>query len=403
MTPWVFRPRRIHTAGETSTNGVVIKLVLFHPAGTGATIYNGWIDSLEHIFQESVKDEHIDGLEVYPIELPGRGMRMKEPLLTTMHDVVAGATDAVVDVVFSHMNTMAKKEECDEGGQEEEQDAARRSKTPKVVIFGHSLGGWIAFEVVCELERRYGASLDKSLLCLIVSAIRSPTLAGVEHDIDTTAMHTLNEEEFWQVMERRYGKNPELEHPSIRKFMYPVLRADFTISETYTRDMPILQRPVPLFVTGGTSDVRYTEDMLHAWSSCTASGMFKVQMFPGGHSYLFSTNDGGCQRDHCSFVLKTIEHVLQEHQHDGQQLEVAAVQEEEEAKMMPRTLSDGESTMCMPPGTTTMSWSSMSQEEGSVMTNRHQDDEKEEERDGEGSSQLETWQSRTQGCKCSIM
>lgn len=39
---------------------------------------------------------------------------------------------------------------------------------------------------------------------------RSPQLAGAQHDVDPTRLHTLGCEEFWQAFERRYGANPHL-------------------------------------------------------------------------------------------------------------------------------------------------------------------------------------------------
>lgn len=345
MTPWIFRPKTIDCDGtfqpSATGHGVVVKLILFHPAGTGASIYNGWVDSLEeHLTDAGSTRPLLDSslcarLEVYPIELPGRGMRRKEALLTNMHDVVAGATDAIMNSVFR---------DSKDGG------SGGTSTKTKIVVFGHSLGGWIAFEVVRELERRCDASQRRDLLCLIVSAIRSPTLSGVENDIDAIAMHTLEEDAFWEVMERRYGKNAELEHPSIRKFMYPVLKADFTISETYSfslnGDTPLLS--LPLFVSGATNDVRYTEEMLSKWSLCTQSDIFEERMFKGGHSYLF-TKDESC-KEHCTFVLQCVSLCLEDHV---------------------KAMSDGESTMCHPPGTTTMSITSFEDDvgdDGSVMT-----------------------------------
>ena len=335
----------------------IIKLVLFHPAGTGATIYHGWMDFLDKAFHASpLVNEYT--LEVYPMELPGRGMRTKEALLTTMQDAVQGATDAIMDVVLP----------CTVQGQ-------KSTKKTHLVVMGHSLGGWIAFEVVREIQRRCGSD-DGSLLCLIVSAIRSPTLAGVEHDIDTTAMHTLNYDEFWEVMERRYGKNPDLEHPSIRKFIYPVLKADFTISETYTGGD--LVQSLPLFVSGGTSDVRYTEDMLAAWSACSTSDIFQLEMFPGGHSYLFPNRDEKeCQ--HCLFVLECIQASLAQQQQPNNAKQQQQQEEEEEdvTKSIPAPISDEEtSIVCHPPETATMSLSSVSRAESSTMTPPLEEDEK---------------------------
>lgn len=45
---------------------------------------------------------------------------------------------------------------------------------------------------------------------LIVSGNRAPHLAGPQHDIDTTILHSLNYQDFWAAFEHRYGSNPDL-------------------------------------------------------------------------------------------------------------------------------------------------------------------------------------------------
>ena len=45
---------------------------------------------------------------------------------------------------------------------------------------------------------------------LIVSGNRAPHLAGPQHDVDPTVMHTLCYRDFWPAIERRYGANVDL-------------------------------------------------------------------------------------------------------------------------------------------------------------------------------------------------
>src|SRR6185436_12178928 len=63
-------------------------------------------------------------------------------------------------------------------------------------LFGHSMGAWVAYALTQELVRR-GLQLP---LCLYVSGLRSPTLAGIAHDLDKTEMHSLPAAEFWAAM-----------------------------------------------------------------------------------------------------------------------------------------------------------------------------------------------------------
>jgi surfactin synthase thioesterase subunit len=296
-TPWIFRPKVItkegdsvlieaHKVSELELKSKLITLILFPPAGTGATIYNSWVECLSKQLQSSCPD-WCDGFRILPVELPGRGMRMKEMLLENMDEVVDGVVNALTSTFLA------------------------KGYTSPIVVLGHSMGSWVAFETVRKLENRH----QNNIMCLITSGVRSPRLSGVANDIDSTAMHTLDDEEFWVKMEERYGKNKELEHPSVRKFMYPILKADFSIAETYSPEFDACVS-CPLFVSGGKADVRYTRDMLDAWVPCTKSALCDIQMFDGGHSYLFSM-DESCQ-SHIDFVLQGIQAALVDYHQDNQ-------------------------------------------------------------------------------------
>ena len=45
---------------------------------------------------------------------------------------------------------------------------------------------------------------------LIVSGNRAPHLAGPQHDVDPTILHSLSYQDFCTALERRYGANPDL-------------------------------------------------------------------------------------------------------------------------------------------------------------------------------------------------
>ncbi|KAJ9512404.1 hypothetical protein QJQ45_012976 [Haematococcus lacustris] len=128
-------------------------------------------------------------------------------------------------------------------------------------VFGHSMGAWIAYEVVQELQRT-GHALP---LHLFVASNRAPSLCGASHDVDSTRLSQLTELEFWAALERRYGANPALASPALRKAMWPVLKADFTLLETYQHDPGTPAVPCPLTVIAGSLDTRFTKDQVAAW------------------------------------------------------------------------------------------------------------------------------------------
>ena len=314
---YIFRPTVVsQTAGAQSGNKALV-LALHCPAGTGATIYNEWVNTFKTAFLDgSALSEVVDVVHLVPIELPGRSLRMKEPLITQMDDLAMNISSALEEYIDSvGLNDPA-------------------GSATYVCAFGHSLGGWIGFEVMRKLvaggSRSDGGNgvSNRTHLCFIASAIRSPTLCGVENDIDSTAMHQLAEGEFWRAMERRYGANKDLEHPSVRQMMFPILKADFTVSETYDYDGGPLD--LPLFVSGGREDVRYDHGMLAAWAECRGASRpdeFQVEMFDGGHNYLFSKAES--MEEHVSWVLRRLKESVSiiSHQPGGS---VSGEEEEEE-------------------------------------------------------------------------
>ena len=294
LSKYIFRPMVVRRVGvrPSPTAHRTLVLALHCPAGTGATVYNGWVEAFRAAFvagSSSLRlEDAVDVVHLVPIELPGRGLRMKEPLRTRMGELVAEISSALGGYMAS------------EGLKDPE------TSETYVGIMGHSLGGWIGFEVMRRLAADGGDGSTVTPLCFIASGIRSPTLCGVENDIDGTAMHELGEEDFWRVMEERYGANKELEHPSVRQMMWPILKADFTVSETYRYDGGLLG--LPLFVSGGSEDVRFDRSMLEAWGACQACRSpngFQVEMeFDGGHHYLFSKEES--MESHVAWVMERL-------------------------------------------------------------------------------------------------
>lgn len=264
---------------------VSLRIFCLPPAGSGGSIFFMWEARLQELIPEWIRtecdDDHVEAVlknvQVLPIELPGRSSRYKEALVKDMGEIVQQLVNGLEEPFL-------------------------RDDIP-FMILGHSFGSWIAFEITWEIEKRG----MKRPIALITSAIRSPRLAGVQNDIDSTEMHSLGEEEFWKKMEERYGKNKELEHPSVRKMMGPILQADFQIAETYM-PLPDSRVSCPLFVSGGSEDVRYNEKMLQAWDDCTTDSHFIVSTFAGGHSYLFKPTES--LDAHVNFLLGAIKECI---------------------------------------------------------------------------------------------
>jgi len=143
-------------------------------------------------------------------------------------------------------------------------------------FFGHSMGALISFEVTRYLGRM-GHSVKP--LYLFVSGCRAPQLP----DSDPLT-YDLPEPEFIEQLRHLKG-TPEavLQDAELLHLFLPLLRADFSLCETYNY---IHEKPLacPLSAFGGLQDARVPREALEAWRE-QASGDFKMRFFDGGHFF----------------------------------------------------------------------------------------------------------------------
>jgi surfactin synthase thioesterase subunit len=149
-------------------------------------------------------------------------------------------------------------------------------------FFGHSMGAALAFEVTRRLMRG-GGPLP---LHLFVSGRRGPRTADREKHI-----HQLPRDEFIEAI-RGYSGTPEevLQHEELMELVEPLLRADFSVSETYEYTPDPEPLPVPMTALGGVRDEDVSEEELAAWEQETA-GPFRKVLFDGGHFFLTERRD----------------------------------------------------------------------------------------------------------------
>jgi surfactin synthase thioesterase subunit len=146
-------------------------------------------------------------------------------------------------------------------------------------LFGHSLGGRLAFEVARDL-RRTGRPLP---LRLLISGCTPPD-EGRTGDI----YEGLSELDDDRMLERlvRTGNIPDeiLAEPDLVAMLLPVFRSDFGWIDTYVyAHEPAL--PVPISVFAGTADDSAPPERMRGWQAHTASG-FVLHTFGGGHFFL---------------------------------------------------------------------------------------------------------------------
>jgi medium-chain acyl-[acyl-carrier-protein] hydrolase len=211
------------------------RLVCFPWAGGGPSAFRDWSPALP------------PEVEVWGVCLPGHEGRIAEPPVTDL----AAAADAIA--------------------------AALATMTVPLSLFGHSLGAWLAFEVVRRLERR-GAGVE----CLVLSGRRSPAVPQVSERIAELADDALLER-----VRTLYGGIPaELwDQPEILATLLPAIRGDLLMLESYRYDRGEPLRS-SLVVMGGESDPHTApEGWLDAWCAET-DGSCRVIRFPGGHFFI---------------------------------------------------------------------------------------------------------------------
>lgn len=212
-----------------------LRLFCFPCAGGGASAYRAWHAELPA------------GIELCPIQLPGREGRHREPPFESLDTLVLAVADAI-------------------------EPWLDRS----YALFGHSMGGLVAFELARELRRRGQPAPHH----LFVAGVTPPR----PHS-DGRSRHRLNDPDLLDEL-RRFGGTPArlLDEPEIVRLLLPVLRADLAVVETYQpRCEPPLSVPIAAFA--GAWDPEAPPDAMASWRDQTDAG-FQLTTFAGDHFFL---------------------------------------------------------------------------------------------------------------------
>lgn len=212
------------------------RVFAFPFSGAGTIIYQPLAKQFEH------KDIAFLG-----VLLPGRERRYREALMVDLKQLVTALVDEIIP------------------------------KTDKpFVFFGHSLGALIAYECCRELRRRK-APLPQQLY---ISAFRSPSMPNPNPEL-----HKLNDAQLIQRI-REYGGTPEsiLSSPELMALFTPILRADFTLFETYTyqHEAPL---NCPITTLSGSNDSIVKPEYMLGWKSQSTLPI-KRHLLSGDHFFL---------------------------------------------------------------------------------------------------------------------
>ncbi|MDE1165522.1 MAG: alpha/beta fold hydrolase [Pseudomonas sp.] len=213
-----------------------VQLFCLPYSGASAMVYSRWRRAVP------------DWLSVLPVELPGRGARMGEALQTDMH---ALARQLAREVLLKINGPYA--------------------------LFGHSLGGLLAFEMAHAL-REAGAPEP---VALIASGTAAPTR---REDYDRDFAEPKTDDQLKHDLRALQGTPPEvLDNQELMELTLPILRADFLLCGRYQYRA---RAPLgcPIRVLGGADD-KATQQQLIDWQLEGEAG-FSLDMLPGGHFFI---------------------------------------------------------------------------------------------------------------------
>ncbi|HZE39140.1 MAG TPA: alpha/beta fold hydrolase [Stackebrandtia sp.] len=236
-TPWL--------VNRQPRPGARLRLYCFPHSGGSAGEYARW-------------DEGLSDVEVWGVQLPGRGHRAAAPASRRMDDLIARLLG---EVEFR----------------------------PPFALFGHSLGALIAYETAHALR----AQGRPSPVHVAASAYPAPHLTRLQ---EREPLHKMDDARLEPLVLEGYGALAD-ELASDPEYLGLVIaghRADYEVFETY-RFVEREPLDVPMMILGGLDDDIGAPE-LAGWRGHTRAG-FGVHLLPGGHFYL---------RDERAAVLRLI-------------------------------------------------------------------------------------------------
>lgn len=227
-------PRSVFSVAQRKPAAALRLLCLPH-AGGGPTAFFPWIALLA------------PEIECVSVQYPGRGHRFREQPPTSISDLVREIAARMAEI-----------------------------EDKPFALYGHSLGGLVAFELARSL-RRMGARDPEHLF---IGASRPPHLGPL-----LPAIHTLPDDEFVEALQARYGGIPAAiyEDREVLNLFIAPMRADFTAYERY-RLLPEAPLGIPITAFAATEDHAATPSSMREWARHTAAE-FELEILPGGHFF----------------------------------------------------------------------------------------------------------------------
>lgn len=221
-----------------------IKLFCFpYAGGSSATIYSIWKQYLH------------SNIELYPVELAGRGKRFKEKHYSTFEEVV----DDMYNIIDKYIDSS------------------------EYAFFGHSMGCNIAY----FLAKRIQSENRNPPRHIFFSGMYPPHIIK-----DEKILHNLPDYEFVEEVYKLGGMPKELiENSKFFNVFVPILKSDYRILENCDLrkyvDINKFKLNCDITVLNGNQDEKITDVDIFSWKECT-NRSFESHEFNGGHFFIIN-------------------------------------------------------------------------------------------------------------------
>lgn len=186
---------------------------------------------------------YLEGWELVPLELSGRGLRMDEPLYSDFKE-------ALRDLLARFLSNHQTGDPC--------------------IILGYSMGALLAYELTCELEEKGIFPLN-----LICAASDPPSTHR-----ELASIYTLNDDQLIDYYTNAGGIETLTEdEKELLKCFLPIIRGDLQVLETYSPSRIKLR--TPLLIYSGNAD---SLKELRQWADY--SFQVREELFEGNHYFL---------------------------------------------------------------------------------------------------------------------
>lgn len=219
-------------------------------AGASAAIYMNWQNYIG------------DYIEICPIQLPGRENRRNEPLISK--------TEILTEMIYEGIRNYLDK---------------------PFSIFGHSMGGILAYELAIKIFQK-----EKKLSDIV---FMSGTALNMQRALDISK---LNDNKLSRYLYQIGGtKYQDLDNEKFRNNYFPIIRNDYKLLETYQCSYLKLPCKIRAFASKYDIQVKYkdTETLKYYTDD------FRIEYFEGNHFFINSS-----QLIVCKKVLKELQPLL---------------------------------------------------------------------------------------------